>query len=712
MARSMCSSNCDMNDPWTLSCYSQMIIFQNDHSRLYLVFEDPLHAQQQVIQSLAHRVELGLEYEYNLLTRRAVVSRPVFLPQATISDPFWDQYHEAPEAMDSLDLALQNIHADTVPTTSQPDCAAAAAFSSEEVTQSGLTSQQESTPFLDLVEAFGLPERHSQVHTQSLVQDDYTHEPKAQQNNTPCDLRIDASLEDGSLQALLAQEAEIQAEIARTRAELARTQAKITQTKAEIASLQLEQTSDTPTIPQSNLFYTSSSSDIPQYSYKPQSRATSRAGSISSVQSNQGRSRVGKIFSRVSSSRSIEGSMYSCFDSKSTDTSISSRRSRQAMDKFAKAAMKAVKAIGACWRCKLLRKQCDDDSPCESCPTSTKKSEWKLLGCRRGTLEENMARVALCSRPHTLQVDMDVKNYVKDYDVSVEVNRLSRLREKRREVVMQDERGAALIGTLDSFLQAVDNTLMDGNCTPFAVSTGNQCSIQLKPLDECVRNIIWELSEFDGLLETFLGGFTIDSVTVLLRSASLYQAKTEGFEGSGTVATGCYVEPIASLDASMSRYIGELSRVFFQKEKMRKVRTWWLSVFYSLCIQNFVRQVLLQLPAGVRRENKSNGAQEYLHLALRLFLAYSRKYDPLSQKSQKDFGTTSMSEEDVLFDNEITVARMAVAYDSWKSVGIKSSKDYLNLLFEDEGQTLQLRDNENSASEAFDKHNQELKELL
>lgn len=136
-----------------------------------------------------------------------------------------------------------------------------------------------------------------------------------------------------------------------------------------------------------------------------------------------------------------------------------------------------------------------------------------------------MAPVALCTKSLDLQTDYD--SISKDYDTAVEVNLRFQLRAERREVVMQDERGAALIGTLDSFLQAVDNALSDGDCTPFAVSTGNQYTMQLRPLDECVRNIIWELSEFDTVL-LVLGGFTHDTLTVLLRSASLHQAQTEG----------------------------------------------------------------------------------------------------------------------------------------------------------------------------------------
>ena len=114
-------------------------------------------------------------------------------------------------------------------------------------------------------------------------------------------------------------------------------------------------------------------------------------------------------------------------------------------------------------------------------------------------------------------------------------------------------------------------------------------------------------------------------------------------------------------------------------------------MFYSLCIQNFVRQALLRLQIDVRTgkesKEKSPGAHQYLHLALRLFIAYSRKYDPLTQKLPKEFGV-AVTEQDEMFGNEAIIARLAVGYSSWSSVGITSSKDYLKLLFEDEGHKL------------------------
>ena len=60
----------------------------------------------------------------------------------------------------------------------------------------------------------------------------------------------------------------------------------------------------------------------------------------------------------------------------------------------------------------------------------------------------------------------------------------------------------------------------------------------------------------------------------------------------------CDVGCVANLEAHLSRYLNELSRVFFLKENLRDIKIWWMSGFYSLCIQSIVRRALLQLVGG------------------------------------------------------------------------------------------------------------------
>lgn len=157
-------------------------------------------------------------------------------------------------------------------------------------------------------------------------------------------------------------------------------------------------------------------------------------------------------------------------------------------------------------------------------------------------------------------------------------------------------------------------------------------------------------------------------------------------------STICEIDLVANLDASISRYLDELSRVFFLKDKMRNVRLWWLSGFYSLCIQSHVRTGLIHLHAAPgAQENmgtKHVGAQQYLHLAVRLFVAYSRSYDPLVRVPL--LGSESEPEYRLLM-SEVMVARLAVNHEIWAPAKITSSGEYLKQLFDDNGEALVQR---------------------
>jgi len=64
----------DMNSEFTLELYSQILLFKNNRSQDVLVFPSPDKAKQQILQSLAHN--LDLECEYALATRSLKISRP------------------------------------------------------------------------------------------------------------------------------------------------------------------------------------------------------------------------------------------------------------------------------------------------------------------------------------------------------------------------------------------------------------------------------------------------------------------------------------------------------------------------------------------------------------------------------------------------------------------------------------------------------------
>lgn len=62
----------------------------------------------------------------------------------------------------------------------------------------------------------------------------------------------------------------------------------------------------------------------------------------------------------------------------------------------------------------------------------------------------------------------------------------------------------------------------------------------------------------------------------------------------------------------LTLYSRELSRVFFKKENLNSRRPWWLSAFYSFCIQSYVRRALIELTrdADITGNDSSAGNDE------------------------------------------------------------------------------------------------------
>jgi hypothetical protein len=148
----------------------------------------------------------------------------------------------------------------------------------------------------------------------------------------------------------------------------------------------------------------------------------------------------------------------------------------------------------------------------------------------------------------------------------------------------------------------------------------------------------------------------------------------------------CKVQCIASLERHLKIYLKELNRVFCLKENIRR-KDWWLSAFYSFCIQSIVRRGLIEL-IGYRESNsilesdpKGMAVKQYLLLPLRLFVAISGTYDPLNKHSSPNSPYESESHS----DSDIKAAQHALKQDTWSSNGITSSIQYLQNIFEDSG---------------------------
>ena len=143
----------------------------------------------------------------------------------------------------------------------------------------------------------------------------------------------------------------------------------------------------------------------------------------------------------------------------------------------------------------------------------------------------------------------------------------------------------------------------------------------------------------------------------------------------------CKIQCIANLDLNLTLYLDELSRVFFKKENVKNKADWYISAFYSFCIQAVVRKALLSLSRdgilkgfGTPRlmsfkDSALSASHQFLHLAIHLFIATSGTYDQ-SDYSIIDEASRSGHEKDLISLQEAL------------GVQIKDSGEYLKQLFE------------------------------
>ena len=115
-------------------------------------------------------------------------------------------------------------------------------------------------------------------------------------------------------------------------------------------------------------------------------------------------------------------------------------------------------------------------------------------------------------------------------------------------------------------------------------------------------------------------------------------------------------------------------------------KSWRLSIFYSFCIQSLVRKALINIVGVGGSINASLGAKKYLHLAIRLFIASSSTYDPLIRNFSAD--SSSLGDEDASRVEDYKLAQYASQRETWESIGVKSTADYLKQIFEDDGKDM------------------------
>jgi hypothetical protein len=148
------------------------------------------------------------------------------------------------------------------------------------------------------------------------------------------------------------------------------------------------------------------------------------------------------------------------------------------------------------------------------------------------------------------------------------------------------------------------------------------------------------------------------------------------------------VQCIQDLSYYVEAYVTELSSVVFNKENMRD-RRWWLSTFYSLCIQSYVRHALVAIEKQLRFGSTEDVSAEdltgtqYLHLAAILFTAASAKYDPLlGGRLQYALTENSVIPETSVPELHHSSARAACEVDKWPEAGVKTSYQFLRRLLQ------------------------------
>ncbi len=171
-----------------------------------------------------------------------------------------------------------------------------------------------------------------------------------------------------------------------------------------------------------------------------------------------------------------------------------------------------------------------------------------------------------------------------------------------------------------------------------------------------------------------------------LNSAHLLDARLH----STCQSDRCSIDCLRELASCIDTYIEELSLLMFRKVNLRD-RRWWLSTFYSLCIQAYVRRALLVIEQQLLYPDSDDAdvlfSSQYLHLVTVLFIAVSFQYDPLvSSTGGLRLQQSLLAEEDGaasdLFvpDRYFAAGRTACAVDIWLDEGIKSSYQFLTRL--------------------------------
>ncbi|KAL3422297.1 C6 finger domain-containing protein [Phlyctema vagabunda] len=697
----------DMNDPKVIKLYSELLVFANKHSESELLYDEPDHLTRKALQIFSS--QLDLEYEYSLaigVVRITHITRePLGLGANSMS--FKETFPE-------LGASLENEPFMNIP-------ASFPSLSDAELFEEFINFPPSPLPVATspILSDGGVEQVQGEVHAIDQGSGAYSPIGQASDNDflhgRPTDILSEEPLFNQPNPAPNTND-EIMDFI-------------------ESRKSKLFPQSSPRSIPLAMPFYakrskpaTSFPGNYVGYNSSPDSRNLMGSSADSPF-----------IFSRRMSREHRPHSL-SSRSSISAGSTASSKR-RGPLSTVARASMKAVKAVGACWRCKMLRKHCDPATPCAMCP-KRRTVLWGTIGCKRGELKMHTMQLNICPTLAYKNGELGFDNEPAlgppgqhSSDAAICNIRWQRaLKRRNRETIKLDPL-CTLHGTdLGGFIQrlearkpilkgigdtrdAISLPRLFGEKEKKPLSSSNTFTAQddldesiQDPLDNCIVAIIWELINcpHSDYLQDEEFEAEVAKLCALLRYAAIYQAKYRtnqlvsksldclrasleclNLKLSGKLSLSahpgcdtshCAFAPLSNLNALLDSYLDELSQVLFKKENLRS-KDWWLSVFYSLCIQAIVRSTLQGLVEGRVQDFPSHqpqGLKEYLHVAVRLFIASSRDYDPMVE-------TISGTDKGVSEAADFLAARLALTWDDDEH---RSSANYLKHLFEDDGEPL------------------------
>ncbi|KAI0383990.1 hypothetical protein F5Y04DRAFT_233782 [Hypomontagnella monticulosa] len=310
---------------------------------------------------------------------------------------------------------------------------------------------------------------------------------------------------------------------------------------------------------------------------------------------------------------------------------------------------RTLKEVGACWRCKILRKKCDPDQPCKACPRSN--SRWQGIGCKRGTLLDHIPYISLCPKttaPGRSSVS-GAANTTRHTSKTAEDYRL--------ELCLNDA-----LSRLDGISTSTNDTytkiVLEILCSPLALSTDTPLSLR-RDVEGNTIHIAWGLVDVPSAKD-ILHIRSLEHTFDVIKAAVTYEMEYGHSQAvpiaidclrscveilrlrdgghltpnihRNCMSTECQVQPFQDLSSKIKSFTDELSKVIFRKENRLHEKRWWLSAFYSLWLQSFVRRTVrfieIESKAQLNPETK-NACSAYLLLALELFDATSAAFDPL-----------------------------------------------------------------------------------